>query len=339
MENNRCFLCDKEAEVRSVIDKDYYSVDCVTCGNYRIARETTEDVIPNMQDKHILSGISRSFSEKEIELSIDNKNYNDIIKNSFVPKDPIEMIDLLLLYISHNSMPLHQGFKIKKTDYTIVFARNFGEYRFIIETATDIGYLKKYDSTLCSLEIEGWKRVTQIGNAQIKSNKVFVAMWFNDLTEKLRTSIKSAINGAGYEAIIADESDYTGNIMDFVLGSIKQSKFVIADFTTAPEKKIDTGKKHIITGGIRGGVYYEAGFAKGYGLNVIHLCKDDEECKKRLHFDIAQENTIFWNDNETADIKVRKISERTPNYSPRNLSEKIYDRIVRIFGTGNCKFS
>lgn len=38
------------------------------------------------------------------------------------------------------------------------------------------------------------------------------------------------------------------------------------------------------------GAYFEEGYAMGLGKPVIQLCKK----RVRLHFDIAQKNTIIW---------------------------------------------
>lgn len=47
--------------------------------------------------------------------------------------------------------------------------------------------------------------------------------------------------------------------------------------------------------GHRGGVYFEAGFAKGLNLEVIWTCKEDDLVN--LHFDIRQYNCIVWSEN------------------------------------------
>ena len=47
------------------------------------------------------------------------------------------------------------------------------------------------------------------------------------------------------------------------------------------------------------GAYFEEGYAMGLGKPVIQLCRKDT----KLHFDIAQKNTIIW-DSE-ADIPLR----------------------------------
>lgn len=43
------------------------------------------------------------------------------------------------------------------------------------------------------------------------------------------------------------------------------------------------------------GAYFEEGYAMGLGKTVIQLCQKDT----KLHFDIAQKNTIMW-DTEDA---------------------------------------
>ena len=67
--------------------------------------------------------------------------------------------------------------------------------------------------------------------------------------------------------------------------------------------------------GHRGGVYYEAGFAKVFGLEVIWTCREDE--MDDLHFDIRQYNCIAWTEDKLDDFK-----------------KKIQNRIERIFDLG-----
>ena len=47
------------------------------------------------------------------------------------------------------------------------------------------------------------------------------------------------------------------------------------------------------TNGARGGVYYEAGFAHGLGLEVIFSCRKGM-VKDKLHFDTRQYYHIVW---------------------------------------------
>ncbi len=60
-----------------------------------------------------------------------------------------------------------------------------------------------------------------------------------------------------------------------------------------------------------------------------------KKVKKRLHFDILQENTIFWKDEDLFTKKIRSLSSRSSEIYSRNFSEKLYDRIMNLFGPGN----
>jgi hypothetical protein len=344
MNSNQCYICKKQANIQQKgrqFDNDLYSVDCQICGNYLISREASLSLstdIPN-DNIYILSAVTRLASERGLPLRILTNNLKELVDTAPVPDGPLEMVDQILLYVSQKIKRYNELVEFKQNDYPICFARSGDEFIFLCNKACDLGYIKHINNQY-RIELKGWQRVTELNKLKPDSRHVFVAMWFDGKTIKLREAIKSGIKASGYIPIIADESDYTGNIMDFVLGSIKQSKFVVADFTCEPEKPHDEeNENNLIKGGVRGGVYYEAGFAKGLGLGVIHLCKDDTESKKRLHFDVEQEYTIFWTDKEVENITVRKIEERESNISPRNLSEKLFDRIIRIFGFGPVKMN
>ena len=81
------------------------------------------------------------------------------------------------------------------------------------------------------------------------------------------------------EAQRIDRKEHSNKIDDEIIAEIRRSRFVVADFTCEREK-------------VRGGVYYEAGFALGLGLPVIWTCRKD--CLDYLHFDTRQYNHIVW---------------------------------------------
>ena len=68
---------------------------------------------------------------------------------------------------------------------------------------------------------------------------------------------------------------------------IQTCKFLVADFTYQ-----------------NAGVYYEAGYAKGIGKTVIHICRSDEFCK--LHFDVKQIQFVTWDNAEDLSQKLEK---------------------------------
>lgn len=145
------------------------------------------------------------------------------------------------------------------------------------------------------LTTPGWKKFEDLERNWRNSTTAFIAMWFNKATVKYREAVKEAIQQAGYEPKVIDEHEHNNFIMDEVINKINEAKFVIADFTCIPEQPENNSK---IPGGVRGGVYFEAGYAKGLGKEVIVTCKDDADSKKRRHFDIDQLNTLFWKEQD-----------------------------------------
>jgi nucleoside 2-deoxyribosyltransferase len=132
------------------------------------------------------------------------------------------------------------------------------------------------------LTAKGWSRVEQLSQTGPNVAQAFVAMYFSAQTQNAYDhGIYRAIKDLGYEPMRIDRKEHSNKICEEIIGEIRRSRFVVADFTCEP--KI-----------VRGGVYYEAGFALGLGLKVIWTCK--ETSKDDLHFDTRQYNHIMWND-------------------------------------------
>ncbi len=105
-------------------------------------------------------------------------------------------------------------------------------------------------------------------------------MWFDDEMKSAYTEgFEPALEASGYIPIRIDMKEHNEKIGDRIIAEIRQSGLVVADFT-----------------GQRGGVYYEAGFAKGLGIPVIWTCHED--AVENLHFDTRQYNHIVWREPE-----------------------------------------
>lgn len=97
-----------------------------------------------------------------------------------------------------------------------------------------------------------------------KSNQIFVAMMFSDeMDDFYDQAYKPVAEDMGYTTMRIDRKDYTGLIIEEIESEIKNSIAVIADLT-----------------GNRGGVYYEAGIARGlqlcnHTLKLILTCQKD----------------------------------------------------------------
>jgi hypothetical protein len=116
--------------------------------------------------------------------------------------------------------------------------------------------------------------------AEDNREQAFVAMWFNEsMHGPYENGVEAAVRTCGYRPLRIDRKEHNNRIDDEILAEIKKSRFLIADFTSAPEKP-------------RGGVYFEAGFALGLGIPVIWTCRSD--VFDHIHFDTRQFNHIVW---------------------------------------------
>ena len=104
-------------------------------------------------------------------------------------------------------------------------------------------------------------------------------MSFDDKHNRLHDAIWEGIEKAGWEAFSLKRHVHNENITDEIISGIKRACFVVAEFTDNKQN-----------------VYYEAGFARGYGLPIVHLISKNQI--KELHFDTAQNLHIGWTDEE-----------------------------------------
>ena len=155
------------------------------------------------------------------------------------------------------------------------------------------------------ITMDGHNRLEELKNVAQDSTQAFVAMWFNEfMSEAWYKGIKPAIKDSGYEPLRVDKTEYIGKTDDRIIAEIRRSRFIVADFTHDKEK------------GVRGNVYYEAGFGHGLGIPVIFTCHKD--LINEVHFDTRQYNHIVWDTVE-------------------DLREKLANRISAVIGDGPIK--
>ncbi len=154
------------------------------------------------------------------------------------------------------------------------------------------------------LTVDGAMRLDESRDITPDSDKVFVAMWFDSsLRPVYDEAIAPAIKAAGYVPKRSDREQYVDKIDDWIIGQIRQVRFVVADFSQGKD-------------GARGGVYYEAGFAHGLGRKVVFTCRKEDE--KELHFDTNHYNHIIWESKE-------------------DLRKQLEERIIAVMGEGPHK--
>lgn len=129
-----------------------------------------------------------------------------------------------------------------------------------------------------------------------KRNQIFVAMMFSDETNDVyQNCYKKVIQSLNYACMRIDEKDFTGSIISEITSEISDSVAIIADLT-----------------GNRGGVYYEAGVARGlqlcnHPIKLLLTCKQDFFNKEKVHFDVSGDNILLYND---ASDLIEKLNKR-----------------------------
>ena len=126
------------------------------------------------------------------------------------------------------------------------------EVQFFLDYLLEKGWIKgqrqEHGMGQFSVTIDGYSYIADVFVNRDLS-QAFVAMWFDDsMNEAYDIGIKPAIERAGYDAFKINEKPDVDKIDDEIIGEIRRSRFLVADFTHGDR-------------GARGGVYYEAGFA------------------------------------------------------------------------------
>ena len=127
-----------------------------------------------------------------------------------------------------------------------------------------------------------------------KRNQIFVAMMFSDSTRAYyEEAYKPTIQELNYTAMRIDEKEFEGSIINEIMSEISDSVALIADLT-----------------GNRGGVYYEAGIAKGlqlcnHPIKLILTCQQDYFQNEKVHFDVSGDNILLYEDINSLKNKLR----------------------------------
>ncbi len=302
MEEGKCPICGEHCFKHSRAGSNLPTYKCDFCFAYELADED----IPLIQEhKVILSGYLFETQMRSHSIRLNTWTIPAILSDSRVPKTPMQKLDKLLLFVYN----VGSGFKnhiSKLTKYppAVCYADDVADFNLMVSTLSDIGYMRERQARFgeydCGyfITVEGMKYAESLLSVPIDSTIVFVAMkCCDDLRSVYEDGIKPACAKLGLSVLTIDETNHLGDITDKVIAGIKTSRFVIADFTYNTL-----------------GVYYEAGYAKGLGRNVIKICKNewfeeekDGERVNLLHFNIEHDNLILWQDE--TDLK-QKLEDR-----------------------------
>jgi hypothetical protein len=179
------------------------------------------------------------------------------------------------------------------------------ELDFLVEQLEKSGQVEISSAGLKAnirLTPDGYKHVEEFDAINTGSSNAFVAMWFHDsMAQAYEEGFEKAVSDAGYRPIRIDQVEHINKIDDEIIAAIKRSRFLVADFTSEPEKP-------------RGGVYFEAGFAYGLNIPVIWCCRKD--LIEQLHFDTRQFNHIAWDGPEDLYFQLKNRIEAVIGRGP-----------------------
>lgn len=311
LDNPQCPVCASPAKVyrrktpwapyesEDRWSEDVYEGYCETCRDLRITLSACEWA-DRQGKKHLISAwLRRRPTDARLELL--NDDAVDKILKDTPAYDVLDKLDLTLNQIEKMTLfpGLATGFQSEK-DYPLIYAQGRPEALFYIRQLADLGYIDRESverGGQARIVAKGYERLREIRRASRQSAFVFVAMKFDPSMDEIYDgAIEVAVGEAGYKAVRLDREHHSNNIDDEIIGRIKGSRFMVADFTGQSQ-----------------GVYFEAGLMLGLGRTVIRMCKQED--LKHLHFDQRQYNFIDYESVENARNRLR-------------------DRIIAIEGEG-----
>jgi len=285
--------------------KTHYT--CAICGSVRLTEEAYDDFNGERflnEDKNVLRIVLRN--ENEMRNNIPSKKCLTIedlkqIIVQYKPLEPLAKMDNALVNIERASK--HIGAEIIITsinDYPYYHCSNFEELESILRLLQQENFisLNKIGSASFKLDItvKGYQKLREITKPGKNSKQGFVAIWFtpemNDVYEEaIKPAIEFKEEGESlprFNALKIDNVEHINDINDEIIAQTRRSRFMVCDLT-----------------GYRGGIYFEAGFAEGLGLDVIYTCRKDW-CKEQTLTDKdgKKVNTLY--DENENEIPIKK---------------------------------
>ena len=164
-------------------------------------------------------------------------------------------------------------------DYTVIDTTSASELAWYLSSIDSAGYVERTD-IYYSLTAKGWDYLYGPSAAGGILGRCFVAMSLSKEHEAIfHEGIAPAVAAAGYDAVWMKDLLTNEDICFRMVAEIRRCQFLIADFT-----------------GLKGGVYFEAGFALGLGRPVFWTTRKDEI--DRIHFDTNHYQHILWDDTK-----------------------------------------
>jgi nucleoside 2-deoxyribosyltransferase len=301
-DKTQCVLCrDRDAQARGLTNTDATMFECSQCGRFSV--DGTVSALGGIfsdagvaRRRHLLRAHVRNSSTP---IFIDQNLLNAVKDGKIREKTVTEKIELAMGWFERQSPKV--GTKVdvnmQASDFLVAWCHDVEEWRGLIDLIVggpklleyEFPQLKNASAVSTKITFEGWKWLSK--RPRSASNIGFIAMWFDTTLDPVKAAVEEGISDAGYSPLRIDDDHFAGGVMDRIIARVRESRFVVADFT-----------------GNRGGVYYEAGFAAGLGLPVFCLCQEaqtDPTNKDRIHFDVAHLKMISWKEGDLTRLTER----------------------------------
>lgn len=276
-----CPICnDSNGQIKDV--DGLKNIECRRCGTFLASQSFIDSKPKSISHTNIGKISGWVYEHRDIVLTDDH--WAMILA---LPEMGLgEKAEKLLQYLAKKFPRANQelAYQASGEELACCYAEDRGEGNFLFHK-----YLKEFKGYISepthggqpvTISPEGWDYLHSLRSKNSESSIGFCAMWFHKSMDLVYDeAIEEAIIDAGYKALRIDKHDHNNRIDDEIIVMIKQSKFVVADFTDN-----------------RGGVYFEAGYALGMGLPVIWTVREDELSK--IHFDTRQYSFVVWNRND-----------------------------------------
>lgn len=304
-----CPVCKQSVEHFKDIEGFKSEVICNYCGEFIIEKSLQTILAKNQYDQLRIGSWTREQNSFGVTPELKAIDFENLI--SLKDKKINQKYELLLKYMYSEKTIQIELSDLNRLYLVLFWCEDIKEFNLLLSKAVELNHLKlKFDGMSVKeyiITYDGKEFIENLG-LDNNSNKIFMAFHFTEeMKKEFESTIKRAVIDSSegkLEAVRVSSSatDHDAKIDDELIGMIKSSKAVIADFT-----------------GNRTAVYYEAGFAMGLGIPVIWTCKDeniiegeegygkfiDKEGKERfkkhidlLSFDTRQYPHILWKNEE-----------------------------------------
>jgi hypothetical protein len=305
----QCPLCNFESDkvwVRRRALPDVVEISCPSCGNSVLTDEALEEIgqLPVQHRLLIASWVSHRAlrglpvatiaSSKYARGAEEAGTFNvDELLDVYVTDNVSEQINDILLGIASASLP-GQVETFDPVDQVRFYSRTEDQMIYYLEALVAQGWCEliggSYDFRITA---QGWSHVARLQDTPSQSRQVFVAMFFaTELDTAWRDGFEEAISATGLVPLRVDKKEHNEKICDVIVAEIRKSRLLVADVTLH-----------------RQGVYFEAGFAMGLGLQVVWTCRRDN--LDACHFDTRQYSHVVWDTPEDLARRLRRRLEAT----------------------------